>query len=168
MKKNPTIDFRTMSDEAIVELGLDAGEVLFMYLGGRGALSDDSFATISGVVDEGTYVQLGQRLFGNDGEKFLVNIGADDGKLNTVLLHDCDSDEAVDLYDLEFDKDDPRGWTGGVYAVARVTIDGVIRRRVFVGAGSGVQGGFDKAILSTILRVAGAAWIEREKALAAA
>lgn len=182
MKVEPTVDYGTLKDGELTQLGLDGAKAKFEYLFDRGRLNNSGLHARFGMSPEYVeiedanntgyrIVEFAQQAFGTGGEDFAVNTGMD-GKLGTVAENECDSDEAVIQYGLDYvadgDEDNPKGWTGGAYVLARVKIEGTVYARKFAMACSGVQGSHDLAIARAGAQDAAAAWMERVEVRSAA
>lgn len=154
----PQVDYASLSDYDIAEIGLDAARAAFDCDVKAGLTNGDSLDIIVGTVNSlGEWLELGRRTFGPDGEQFFVNIEPDDGKLATVLTYNVDS---ILAYRRLGDKlpEGPQRWTGGVTHNAYAHTREGWRSRTFCGAASGVQGHFDMATVYTALTRMGAAW----------
>jgi len=153
-----------MSDEDMVDIGLDAAEVAFGHDRSTGLLNGDSLAIVVGTLDDDTWNELGRAHFGSAAAQFDVNIDPVKGKLATAITYGMDSITARWSFG-DIVPEGPQRWTGAVYFVARVeTLQGWMVR-TFAGAASGVQGHFDQATTYTALTRMGALWALKMQAI---
>jgi hypothetical protein len=169
MSFEPKFDYANASDRQLSEIALAGGRQEFGNLLDSGLLNNDGLFTQFGKIDElDNFVELGREGFGTGWQEFVKNVDPENGKIATVVRYHMDSADAFDRYGEDVGKG-PKQWTGGVHLEVSVELDnGETRTTELAGASSGVQGVYDAAVTSAVLRRYAAAWVLREKARAKA
>jgi hypothetical protein len=169
-------DFRTATDSDLALRAFRSGQAHFTQMEADELLKPGEpgkpvslYLSVVRLQKGNGYEVIGNAEYGTDAARYAANVSDVTGKLATVVQYRVDTGTAKAYFELTFDDDDPRGWTGGVYLEVSDRLDNgeVISIRLG-GAASGVQGPFDAATMRTVLSTLAAGMIERAKAQLAA
>jgi hypothetical protein len=164
-KRIPSVNFAELTDADITRQALERAGQLFNRNVQDGLTNGDSLIMRVGTADGGDWVEWGCKAFGPDGLDFIDNVNPVTGKLASAVYYQMNSGAADGIYHDEIPAD-ARRYTGAVYHQAYVHTDRKdVMTKVFVAAGSGVQGEFDQASAAAAVFHMAALWAQQQLAL---